>query len=412
MTYIEFFDGTHTANVCAMIANPPERVVLVGDKYKTLKKHADRYEEVLRARGFGTEILSQSVNKNNVSSIIDTLSSLVEKYGECHFDLTGGDDLLLCAAGIVFERYRHRGVHINMHRFNIRSGRVLDCDLDGVTVMDEMMPEISVQENIRIWGGASFGRQYSISSFSDADKDDIARLWELCRDDVKAWNKNSNLLSFLEGRYAKGRERSATGDCDSILCVTYEVEKPSLMPSRESLDLLAVQGLIRYTVEKSVLCIDYKSTLVKKCIMNAGLVLELAVLVSSSMAKDKHGKRVYNDVRSGIRIDWDGEIDEKHGTYDTENEVDVMLMHGALPLFVSCKNGDFDIEELYKLNSVSERFGREYSKKFIVATSLGHMNNKAKYLRARAADMNIRIIDRAHTMDMSALSDFFADIWM
>ena len=148
MTYIELFDGTHTANVCAMIATPPERVVLVGDKYKTLKKHADRYAEVLRARGSNTEVLCQAVNRNNISAIIDTLSSLVEKYGECHFDLTGGDDLLLCAAGIVFERYRKKGVCVNMHRYNIRSGRVLDCDLDGVTVMDRALPEISVEDNI------------------------------------------------------------------------------------------------------------------------------------------------------------------------------------------------------------------------------------------------------------------------
>ena len=114
MTYIELFDKTHTANVCAMLTNPPDRVVLIGEKYKNLEKHAERYAEVLRARGADTEIIPMSVNKNNISAITDALCSLIDKYGDVHIDLTGGEDLYLTAAGIVYERYKSAGVHVNI----------------------------------------------------------------------------------------------------------------------------------------------------------------------------------------------------------------------------------------------------------------------------------------------------------
>ena len=89
-----------------------------------------------------------------------------------------------------------------------------------------------------------------------------------------------------------------------------------------------------------------------------------------------------------------------------------MLIHGALPVFVSCKNGAFDMEELYKLNSVAERFGREYSKKVIVTTAIDSLGTLANHIRQRASDMDIRIIDRAHSMTERELVETISTLWM
>ena len=141
-------------------------------------------------------------------------------------------------------------------------------------------------------------------------------------------------------------------------------------------------------------------------------MLELVVLLCADMALDSSGERVYFDSKSSILIDWDGDTDTRSGHLDAENEIDVMLMHGALPVFISCKNGDFDIEELYKLNSVSMRFGREYAKKIIVSTALDSMGSKANHIRERATDMDIRIIDDAHLISHKELIDKIGKLWM
>ena len=37
------------------------------------------------------------------------------------------------------------------------------------------------------------------------------------------------------------------------------------------------------------------------------------------------------------------------------NEIDVMMMHGMQPVFISCKNGSVETEELYKLLKTARR---------------------------------------------------------
>lgn len=49
-----------------------------------------------------------AINKNSVEQIVETLADIVENEEDCVFDLTGGDDLVLVAMGIVYERYREK----------------------------------------------------------------------------------------------------------------------------------------------------------------------------------------------------------------------------------------------------------------------------------------------------------------
>ena len=90
-------------------------------------------------------------------------------------------------------------------------------------------------------------------------------------------------------------------------------------------------------------------------------------------------------------FNWDGKDEKGRGrTPDTCNEVDVVLMHGLTPVFVSCKNGNVDENELYKLHTVAHWFGGPYAKKMLVATDLNWAENRA--LIYRAQDMGIRIV--------------------
>ena len=61
--------------------------------------------------------------------------------------------------------------------------------------------------------------------------------------------------------------------------------------------------------------------------------------------------------------------------------------------FILCKNGDFDANELYKLNTVAEHFGNKYSKKVLVSTELDKLGEKSDYIGARMDDMGIRSVE-------------------
>jgi hypothetical protein len=64
------------------------------------------------------------------------------------------------------------------------------------------------------------------------------------------------------------------------------------------------------------------------------------------------------------------------------------MMKNMIPVFVSCKNGYFDSEELFKLKSVAEKFGGKYSKKILITSN----TNYADILNKRATEMGISIL--------------------
>ena len=89
--------------------------------------------------------------------------------------------------------------------------------------------------------------------------------------------------------------------------------------------------------------------------------------VNGEVLKDNDGNKLYNDVKVGVLIDWD--TDESDAA-STLNEIDVLAMKDTIPVFISCKSGIFDTNELYKLKSVASRFGDDYAKCVLVATSM------------------------------------------
>lgn len=364
MTFIEFFDKNSAENICACLAQAPQKVILLGGKHKLLKKYSERYEKIFSDRGQNIEFVCKSINHNNLQGVVSVLEEIVSENENCAIGLTGGDDLFLTAAGIVFER--HKDKNIQLHRYNLRNNVVYDCDGDGNTIQIDHNTHLTVEENIRIYGGEVIYGDNGTAKWSMTEefKNDIRDIWDVCRKNVRRWNQGKDA----------GIARALT-------------EK----------------GLISKTDNKTI----YKSEQVRRCINKAGNALEMIVYLAATESTDDNGIPVYNDAMNGVCIDWDGSTDE----YDTRNEIDVMLMHGLVPIFISCKNGSVSTDELYKLNTVSQRFGGRYAKKILVATALETLGESGKYLRSRAKDMNIRIIDNIQDMSYQQIKETVKNFW-
>lgn len=414
MTYVEFFDKSAIENICSCLVNPPDRVILIGSQKKTLQSHAQRYHDFFEKKGVDIEFICKTVNKNNLEEIVKVLSDIVEKYEDCVFDLTGGDELMLVAVGIVSHAYRD--MEIQMHRFNLRSNVLYDCDKDGTAIPINNLPELSVEENIRLFGGKVVfegekpGGTYPWE-WSKEFIDDIRRIWGVCQRDVRAWNTQI-------GVFAAAEELS---DRTDPLVTTVSMPKISSYLKNFSAKYVEINRIIgelqKYGLlvfddsEEDVISITYKNEQVKRCLVKAGQALEMKITLAAMLAKDKNGGPVYNDVMNGVYIDWDGDIHTEQDGFDTENEIDVMMMHGMIPVFVSCKNGMIDIDELYKLSSVAERFGGKYAKKVLIATALGANDPFAEYLRQRAHDMNIRLIENTQRTTDEDIERIIGSLW-
>lgn len=399
MTAVEFFDRAPIENVISSLTTVPDKIIYIGDR-NIMKKSEGIIREFLTRRHLDIEVEFKNIKKNDINDIIAVLSNIVETEQDCVFDLTGGEDLVLVAMGIVFEKYAHKGVQ--MQRFNIRKAVVTDCDNDG-NVLYSGVPEVTVAENIRIHGGViryeqdGDDRTYKWD-LTEEFVADINKMWSICKVNPGLWNSQVDVLK----------------ECDKCAVVTdlhFSVNIPKLREhlKNEDIKFVSVKGLLKALKQKKLLdsyedngddiSFTYKDAQVKKCLEKAGTILEMKILITAKSVKTDQGENLFSDSMSGVCIDWDGDFhtqdDEKK---DTENEIDVILMNGLNPIFISCKNGRIYEDELYKLGTVTDRFGGSYARKVLIATYLGKKKDSLASFEQRARDMKIKVITGVHSM--------------
>lgn len=391
MTYVEFFDKTTVENVCACLVQVPERVVLIGHDRDEVAKHVERYKHLLAGRGYdGVEFVARTVNRNKLESIVDLLTQVVETYDDCVIDLTGGEDLALVAVGIVKERCAHRNVQFQ--RLNLYTNRVEDCDGDGITIMAHgTEPSLSVTENVELYGGEvvfdTTRKNYTPQwNMTEAFIEDIRRIWDVCRQNTKDWNRQIGTLKALAGCCNEGEASLTT----TAPLTAVQGTAASYLWDHNILQTLYLQGFIlSYSNNWHTVSVTYRDENIKKMLTMEGRALEMKVYAEALMCREDDGEASYNDVLNGVVIDWDGH----EGT--TENEIDVLLMHGIIPVFVSCKNGFIEKDEVYKLNAVAQRFGTKYAKKVLVSTMLETANNDVvDEFRDRTDSLDILLVNR------------------
>ncbi len=402
MTYIEFFDKTSVRNICSCLAGEPRKVIFVGDNSKLMKKYIAIYREIFLQRGKDIDFSYRTVNRCDVDAIIDVLSRIVEENDECVFDLDGGEDVMLMAVGMVYERYWDK--NIKLQRVNVASNFV------SVGAEEERFIQgLSVPEHIKIYGGDvvyddRMPEGTHLWDYTDEFRRDIDDMWDICRQDVSLWNREIKDLQVLE------KHRIHCNDMLYTRVPKSDLERPTNI---RIMDKLISKGLISgYEENEYYISYRYKSPQVKRCLVKAGQALEMKIYSVAKSLKDDRGRAVYDDVVNGVCIDWDGDAMEGGKTVDVENEIDVMLTKGVVPVFISCKNGQVDVNELYKLNTVAQRFGGDYAKKVLCATALERNGREfASFFRDRAQDMGIRVLDNVQHMSEAELSRVIKNLW-
>ena len=133
-----------------------------------------------------------------------------------------------------------------------------------------------------------------------------------------------------------------------------------------------------------------------ECLTKAGSLLEYYTYKTVLSVK-RDGEYVYDDAEVGVVIAWDDDVN------GTRNEIDCMVMGGVIPVFISCKNGNVETDELYKLDAVADRFGHEYAKTALASTVFFDEDHPSydgdmalMNLKNRADDMGIRLLSKLH----------------
>lgn len=411
MTVVEFFDGVSICNMVSCLTIKPDKIIFIGDR-KPMAKQEAAYSRFAANQGLDVTFGYEPINRNNLEQIISVLTDIAEREEDCVFDLTGGEDLVLVAMGVVYERFKDTG-KLQMHRFNIRSGIIQDCDNDGIIPITEE-PDLPVTDNIMLYGGIVVpydGEKGTYDWVFDSEFiADIEEMWDICKANPGLWNSQISTLA------AMAEVGKATADGLTVSANMAQVENAMKSKKKNKskfnwvsgyVNNLCRRGLITQLIEDGDrIQLTFKNEQVKMCLTKAGTLLELVVMRCAEKAVEKDGNKTYSYAMNGVYIDWDASLhDEDENEKDTENEIDVILMKGMVPVFVSCKNGGVDSDELYKLNTVAGRFGGPYAKKVLVTTYVGGSKDKShQYLVQRANDMNIDLIENVHQLSEEKLT--------
>ncbi len=401
MTVVEFYDKDSAENIAAALICEPDRIVFVGDSEKQMLRSKEIYRSITWERDLDIEFVIRKASKNNLTQICDTLTDIVNEFEDCIFDLGGGEDLFLVAAGIVYNMYKDR---VKLQNFNIASSMFTDCVTGDVFDVSHMV-KLSIEENISLYGGKIIykdedcdgnSKGYFEWKIDDEFADDIFVMWSICKKNPHDWNRHTHTLGRVDSHFCKKDSLDVAVYPEKAKTILSE-HKENYFHSSEIMSELSSMGLIRHLYyDRGSYSFTYKNEQVRKCLTKAGQILELFVTLRALDLCDRDGEPFFNDVMTGVYLDWDG-IDPKENEINIENEIDVILMKDMIPVFISCKNGSFTIDELYKLSSVANKFGGRHAKKVLITTEL-ERNKNSGYIRARAHDMKIRIIENVHKM--------------
>ena len=402
MTIVEIWDSDPIDNVMGVIALKPDRVVYVGFDKRMMERRCGDLKRVFEMRGMNLSVECRAV-PGDLYGIADSLEAIAAEDDHCAFDVLGGEGIILAAMGIACGRIDPG--KISMHCFNVKKGRGYDCiSRDRISALNPTT--LSVEENAALYGGTVKQVSYRGVQRSE-DVTDAYIMWDICRGartdpadehPCARWNRFCAAVAALDTLAHQDSEGTFI-DIDSPEAQTLLSQRSGLaMLDDDILDEMCDSGLLI----RDNGALRYKNNFIRRTVTKAGNVLEFVVLAAALSSIEADGSPSYTSCAGGVLIGWDDDPDP----LDTVNEIDVVLMRGMTPVFISCKNGAVDDEELYKLDSVASRFGGKDAVKVLIATYMGDMRGRSDAFdrfRRRAADMGIKLIFDADSMDKAAL---------
>lgn len=390
MTVVEFLSDDPVENVASLVSLEPERVIFLG-RSEWVTRHRACCERLNAALGGKTELLFRTIDLWDFEGISETLTTVCAQYEDVCFDLTGGDETLLAAAGSVHAT----NPAVRLHRFDLKNG-VCRSVPDGKTLPLKAPLCLSIAQFVPLFGGAvgssADGDPLTAWTYSDDALQTLLSMWRVCARDPNRWNKAiGSVCSMLKYAAFDPRALRVTIDRGAAESRMARFAEKATLVGRV-LDELEREGVVQVD---GALSFSYASPLVRHVMAKEGNLLELYTLFTAAGLCAADGRRLFCDAKCGVYMDWDGVFGQPNNTH---NEIDVMLMCGVTPVFISCKNGDIDDKELYKLSAVAQRFGGDRAKKALVATFVERNPMAYADFKERAAQMGVTLIDRVETL--------------
>lgn len=375
VTLIEFYDSEPIKNVMAAMALHPEHVVYICDRKMMSDRRREAVKLLLERRGLDTTVNFYNVNASNPKAIREILERSRRLFDDCVVDFTGGRELMLLEAGIFCKEHHLRGFYIDL-----QNDRFIDVFGCRELAAQFRWPSFYVEDMLCASGASMEGYGHYLPDLTEPGMErDIDAVFRLILEHSGGW---AGMVSFLQQAVKPMNERGGLEvDCPDTLEV-----HPRLTVRCDSrlLSLLSDTGAVtRLEAKPGRVRFRFKNEAMKKCLPNHGIWLELFACQTAKRLE------YFDDVRNSVVIDWDGAYVD---FCDAKNEVDLLLIRGVKPVFVSCKMGVPSPLALSEIRLLSSRFGGTLSKTVLLTAAEVVRSNPSIYKRAK--ELGIAVIDQ------------------
>lgn len=377
LTQIEFYDKDTIKNILACLSIKPDRIVFLYDNQIADMNRFVSLENCFKNHLPDIIFETEPVDISDVLDIFNKTKMLINKYGNCVMDITGGSELMT-VAGVK------AGIETNIKMFytDIINGRV-----ENILDKNDFIPTATLRLNDYV---AARGAHFVGNSHSEPDEsrfEDILSMCDYIFKNIKQWRRTCSYIQQAMANTSK--------DDIELRAVSVFRSKGGneVYPDSTMLKKFEELGFIKdLYISKNHIVFTFASPLEKSYLINYGVWLELFVYIHAV----KTG--IFTDVMLGAMVDWD--------IYDDKsvpgNEIDVIFTDNSLPVFVSCKLTDVTTAAINELVLERKRLGGWFSKAIIVAFSDEKVLESGSY--KRAVEFGVELLDKS-----DILSDDFGD---
>lgn len=306
----------------------------------------------------------------SISDALVVLESLWQEKNKYLIDITGGDEVLIAAAGIFSQQHKKS---VKLHQYDVRTGKKLYSYPDAKTSESHFPHYVSVPVLLALNGSAPLSAPSYVFTRGPL-KSEILQLWNAVKSRPKDWNRFCALSGTSDGNNRNITKKILNPGADTA---AYQ----SISAKLKSIGVLSDEKKV-FTKGRD--CMEFSLNVPEEAKFlydKAGNILEMYCALCA------HESELFHDIRVGVKMDWDGTISPDRSA-DPYNEVDLVLMQENLPIVVSCKNTAPKNDHLYEIMIMAKHYGG-----YFATPALFTSGKATETVRRRAAEMGIVLID-------------------
>ena len=369
-TLIELFDQRPLENILGAEMFRPRRVVYICPegvaRNAALQKKMRAY---FSRRGLALELIFFKADVYDADAVLALLRTILERYGDCAMDITGGTDAVLFAAGLL-------GAEAQIPVFTYSRKKNCFYNIRNAAFADALACPLRYEvEDFFLMAGGSVREGRANNARLERYLPDFDPFFEVFLRFRRDWTK---IVTYLQRLSAGGADGADALEASGPYTVKGERGTRIDAPEEALRALRDIDFIRDLSLGTEKVSFRFRDGQIRFWLRDVGSVLETYVY------KACLDTGLFDDVRLSVVVDWEGEKKSD----SVSNELDVMCCRGIVPLFISCKTCDVKTEALNELAVLRDRFGGEMARAAIVTAERGNAR-----MRSRAAELDIQVID-------------------